>query len=41
MASGSPDELRSQLVDAVRELFTAGVMSHSGHANVSALRVTR
>ncbi|PWU45727.1 class II aldolase family protein [Micromonospora globispora] len=36
VATASPDELRTQLVDAVRELFTAGVMSHSGHANVSA-----
>ena len=30
--SGSPGEA---LVDAARHLFTAGVMSHSGHANLS------
>lgn len=30
-----PDH-RGQIVDAARLLFTAGVMSHSGHANLSA-----
>lgn len=34
--AGSASEQRTELVDAVRRLFDAGVMSHSGHANASA-----
>ena len=36
VAAAATEERRAQLVEAVRELFAAGVMSHSGHANVSA-----
>jgi L-fuculose-phosphate aldolase len=31
----SNDDLRSQMIAAARLLFAAGVMSHSGHANMS------
>ncbi|MER5637259.1 class II aldolase/adducin family protein [Kitasatospora sp. NPDC002227] len=30
-----PKDLADQLVEAARQLFVAGVMSHSGHANLS------
>ena len=36
MAELSYQDLRDSVVTASRELFTAGVMSHSGHANLSA-----
>ena len=35
MSSLSYSDLRSQLTQAARMLFTAGVMSHSGHGNMS------
>lgn len=34
--STDPEELAGQVLRASRHLFTAGVMSHSGHANLSA-----
>jgi L-ribulose-5-phosphate 4-epimerase len=35
MTSASHSELRQQLVQAARRLFQTGVMSHSGHGNMS------